>query len=570
MVLAMMLASAATATRADTLAFTLDGVAGSLKRKLTQHLATALGEKRDALEPGRIRAMHRRAPRALLDALESQGYYHASIESALTQQGADWQARYTIAAGPPVIVRTLEITVAGEAVGDSVVDAAKKDFPLAVGDRLVHARWEEGKDALERLLAERGYFDARIVRAEVRVAREAHRASAWLAFDSGPRYRFGEIQWPKIALAPDFLARYQLVAPGTPYLASEMLALQSRLNDSNYFGNVNVEPRRDLAVDGRVPIAVGLEMRPRQRYSVGAGFGTDTGPRGRAAWLRPWVNAQGHRAEVETRISAVQSSLTALYAMPSAERWTDSVDLSAQLVNEDTESKKSLRLIFGAAHLTTRFDWRETLALNYEVESFDVADNNEIAGLLVPAANWTRTWADDPVYPRNGLRVSFGLRGAHEALLSSTSFAQARLEAKYVRGFGRTRLIARTDLGAIAAEDFSKLPASERFFAGGDNSLRGFDYQALGPRNARDKVEGGRYLLLGSLEVEQEVAARWSTALFTDFGNAVNSLEDPFALSVGLGLRWHSPIGPVRLDLANGVSNPDFPWRVHFIVGPDL
>ncbi len=555
---------------ADALSLTVEGVTDDLKRDLEQHLANALGENLDKLEPGRIRAIHRRAPRALAEALQSQGYYEARIAPSLVNQGGRWEARYRVAPGPPVTVTFLELRFIGDAATDAAFKDAKASFPLAAGGRLVHARWEEGKRALDRLLADRGYFDASIARAEVRVDRHRHAARAWLTFDSGQRYHFGEVLWPQTALAPGFLSRYVLLPAGTPFLASEMLALQGRLNDSNYFGNVNVEPRRDLAEDGRVPIEVELELRPAQRYSVGAGFGTDTGPRGRAAWLRPWVNAQGHRAEVETRISAVESSLSGLYSMPSAIRWSDSIDLTTQLVNEDTDSRKSLRLTFGVAHLTTRFDWRESLGLNYEVESFDVADSSEIAGLLVPSARWTRTWADDPVFPRNGLRVSLGLRGAHSALLSSTSFAQAHLAAKYVRGLGNTRFIARTELGALAAADFDKLPASERFFAGGDNSLRGFDYQALGPRNARNKVEGGRYLLLGSLEVEQNITGRWSAAVFSDFGNSVNSLDDPVALGVGFGLRWRSPIGPVRIDLANGVSDPDFPWRVHFIVGPDL
>lgn len=555
---------------ADTLKVEITGVKGELRRNLVEHLAAVQGDELEKLSSGRIRAMHRRAPAALEEALQALGYYEAQISPDLSHEGSGWRARYLIKRGEPVRLGSLTIDLVGEAAQDEAFAERVAKFPLAVGDRVVHALWEDGKRALQRQLADRGYFDARILKAEVRVRQAQRSARAVLAIDSGPRYRFGEVLWPKTRLAPSFLARYVNITPGTPFSAREMLAFQSRLTDSNYFGSVLVEPRTDMAEDEQVPLEVELEMRPARRYSVGAGFGTDTGPRARAAWQRPWVNKRGHRAEVDLRLSQVQSTLSGLYSMPSPTRWTDSVDLTTALSNEDTDAKKSLTLRFGAAHLTTRFGWREAVGLEYAVESYDVAESGEIAGLLIPSARWTRTWTDDPIYTRDGLRLGFGLRGAHSALLSSTSFAQIRLDAKYVRALGGTRLILRSEFGAVAAENFDKLPASERFFAGGDTSLRGFDYQSLGPRTARGKVEGGRYLMLGSVEFEQKVVGNWSAAAFTDFGNALNNLSDPIACGVGVGVRWLSPVGLVRVDLANGISSADSPWRVHVVVGPDL
>ena len=555
---------------ADTLKVEITGVKGELQRNLVEHLAAVQGDELEKLSSGRIRAMHRRAPAALAEALQALGYYEAQIEPSLTHSGSNWQAHYAVTRGEPVRIGAVRIDLTGEAAQDEAFADRLQKFPLAVGDRLVHARWEDGKRALERQLADRGYFDARIVKAEVRVQRARRSARALLAIDSGPRYRFGEVLWPRTRLAPDFLSRYVSIEPGAPFSAREMLDFQARLTDSNYFGSVLVEPRTDLAEDERVPLEVELEMRPARRYSVGAGFGTDTGPRARAAWQRPWVNERGHRAEVDLRLSQVQSTLSGLYSMPRASRWTDSIDLTTELSNEDTDAKKALTLRVGAAHLTTRFGWREAVGLEYEVESYDVAESGEIAGLLVPSARWTRTWTDDPIYTRNGLRLGFGIRGAHSALLSSTSFAQIRMDAKYVRALGGTRLILRSEFGAVAAEDFDKLPASERFFAGGDTSLRGFDYQSLGPRTDKGKVEGGQYLMLGSVEVEQKIVGNWSAAAFTDVGNALNDLSDPIACGVGVGVRWLSPVGLVRVDLANGIPSADSPWRIHVVVGPDL
>jgi translocation and assembly module TamA len=479
-------------------------------------------------------------------------------------------ATYAISLGQPVRFTAFDLQLSGAAREDEAFAQAKAEFPLAIGDVLVHARWEDGKRSFERLLADRGYFDAQITKAEVRVNQRNFTARGVLTIDSGPRYGFGKVLWPKTKLATRFLQRYVSITPGEPFNAKQMLDFQSRLAESAYFGSVLVEPRRDLAEGEQVPVEVALEMRPAQRYSVGAGFGTDTGVRARASWLQPWVNQWGHRAEADARLSPVQSSLSALYSMPSAKSWTDSVDLTAQLLNEDTDVKKSLKASAGVARLSTRWGWRETLSLEYQVESYNVANESQIARTLVPSARWTRTWSDDPIYARNGLRLSFGIRGADAALLSSTTFLQIRTDAKYVRAFGDTRMIMRGEFGAVASHDFAKLPASERFFAGGDNSLRGFDYESLGPRNAEGKVEGGRFLMLGTLELERKVVGNWSGAVFSDFGNALNDLSDPIAYCVGLGVRWLSPVGLVRLDVANGISNPDFPWRIHVVVGPDL
>ena len=558
------------AAHADTLRSTLDGVDGELQRALVAHLLDSQGGETGEISAGRVRALYRRAPSVLREGLEALGYYNATLTPSLVQEGSAWRARYSIAPGAPVVVTEVRIELRGEAAEDAAFIERETAFPLQPGDRLRHAEYENGKAALRRLLADRGYFDARFVESTVNVSRSGGRARVHLVIESGPRFQIGEVRWPSIVLAPALLDRYLDFTPDAPFHARDLRALRRRLVDSNYFGNVAVTPRRDLADGLRVPLEVELEPRKSRRYAVGAGFGTDTGPRGRASYVRPWLNARGDRLETDLRVSPVQSSLGAQFTRPLPGRWTDAVTLFSRLQQEDTDTTRATRLVVGAAHLTERWGWQETVGLEYGIEGYDVADATQLARLLVPSARWTRVWADDPVYPRDGLRLAFGLRAADAALLARTSFLQARVEGKYVRAFGTTRVITRGEVGALATGSFDKLPPSERFFAGGDNSLRGFDYQQLGPRNARGKVEGGRYLALGSVELERQLRGDWSAAIFSDFGNAMDRWSDPWACGVGIGARWRSPIGMVRVDLANGVSDPDHPWRLHVTVGPDL
>ncbi|MFP5506345.1 MAG: autotransporter assembly complex protein TamA, partial [Gammaproteobacteria bacterium] len=118
-------------------------------------------------------------------------------------------------------------------------------------------------------------------------------------------------------------------------------------------------------------------------------------------------------------------------------------------------------------------------------------------------------------------------------------------------------------------DGFRELPASLRFFAGGDQSVRGYDFQELGPRDASGQVIGGKHLVFGSLEYEHRVHGNWGVAAFVDTGNAFNSTHEGLETGAGIGLRWRSPIGMVRLDLAAAVSQ-DNALRLHFTLGPDL
>ncbi len=563
-------ACAGPSASADSLSFELTGVKSALRRQLLKHLDAALGPAFEDISPGRIQALHRRAPASLGAALEALGYYRATITPSIEQDADAWRASYRVTLGDPVRVAALRVELTGAAGEDPELAGQIDEFPLATGEVFRHERYEAGKRQLERRLSDRGYFDAAFVRHEVLIDPAAGTAHIALVVDSGHRYRYGPVRWPDTVLAEDFLNRFVDFQTGAPYVAEDLLTLQSRLTDSNYFTSVTVEPRSDLAAGDRVPIDITLTPRKAQRYSFGLGFGTDTGPRARAAWQRPYINARGHRLDADLRLSPVLSSLSGGYTIPLMPAHTNALSITTSLLQENTDVSDSTRLQFGAAHLAVRHGWQETLALDYEVERFDVGNETETSRLLIPSGRWLRTWADNRIDTRRGLRLGMSLRGAQSALLSGISFAQLRVDGKFIHAIGRTRLITRAELGATAISDFDRLPVTQRFFAGGDNSLRGFDFRSLGPRNSAGKVVGGRYLALGSVELEQEIRGPWRAAVFSDFGNAVNSWSDPMAYSVGIGVRWLSPVGLVRVDVANGVTEDDRSWRLHVIVGPDL
>jgi len=137
-----------------------------------------------------------------------------------------------------------------------------------------------------------------------------------------------------------------------------------------------------------------------------------------------------------------------------------------------------------------------------------------------------------------------------------------------VASFGR--FLSRLEVGTTRIDDFNQLPASLRFFAGGDVSVRGYAYNTLGPTDATGDVIGGRHLLTGSVEYEQHIAGNWAIAAFYDAGNALDDFSDSLRKGTGLGVRWRLPIGQIRLDAARALSLPERPWRLHLYIGPDL
>jgi len=175
------------------------------------------------------------------------------------------------------------------------------------------------------------------------------------------------------------------------------------------------------------------------------------------------------------------------------------------------------------------------------------------------------------LYPSRGSRIGVDLLGSADALGSDVSFLQARLAGKWVhRVSDAGRVILRGEVGSTLVDTVEDLPASKRFYAGGDQSIRGYGFEELGPTDASGNVVGGKYLLVGSVEYERRLFGKWGAAVFYDAGNAFNAIDEGFNHGTGIGLRWNSPVGPVRIDLAVALSKPGDPLRLHFVIGPDL
>jgi translocation and assembly module TamA len=188
----------------------------------------------------------------------------------------------------------------------------------------------------------------------------------------------------------------------------------------------------------------------------------------------------------------------------------------------------------------------------------------------MPGIRFSERRYDSLIRPTRGFYYKLEARGTTESLNSDVTFAQLIGNGDLLLPLpGRFSLMMRGQAGATTVNDnFLDVPITYRFFTGGDNSVRGYAYQSLGPQNDQGDVVGGKHLLVGSVELERAIGANWGAAVFYDAGNAFDNFESlDFAQGAGLGIRYYTPVGPIRLDIARqlGVSDPEY--RFHFTVG---
>lgn len=553
------------------LAVRITGVDKKLEEELLSVVTLNRQREQPRLTTARIKGLYKRADQELKAALQARGYYKPVIHSSLDESEKGWLAKFDIQPGPPAIVKKVLIEIVGEGKADKKLDGAIKNFPLREGEKLNHADYETGKVSIENAAAEHGYFDGAWTTHEIDVDVENNSAAVRLQYDTGRRYRFGKISISDTVITHDLLTRMLNFKTGDPYDSTLLISLAQKLKNSDYFNGVVVNPGLDALTDGQVPVDITLTPKPKNSYRIGLGYGTDTGPRLVGSWDSRYFNDRGHRIETDLRLSPVLSSLSGSYLIPYFLNRDAELGVTSSLSHEDTKARQSDSFKAGLQRLRTRWGWNETIGLTYQYESFDIADVTESSQLLIPSIGYWKSVSDDPVYTLHGYRLNGDLRGSAEGAVSDVSFIQLSLGAKYITRIGQKgRIITRANLGATAVSDFDRFPASLRFFAGGDNSIRGFAYESLGPRDDSGNAVGGRYLAVGSLEYEYRFLEKWSGAVFTDFGNAFNSFSDRFEYSAGTGLRWHSPVGLIRADVGVGISDADLPVKLHIVVGPDL
>jgi len=549
----------------------IQGLDGAVHQAALSSLTLERLKGENYLTDSLIRRFHDEAPGQITRALEPFGYYSATVEPHLETENGRYDALYIVTKGEPVRVTTLNIRLSGDGSRSSALLEQRKAFPLTKGDILVHSVYEQGKRALISTALQTGYLDARYLTSTVYVRKEDGTATIDLELETGPRFSFGKVTFDQDFLSPEYLEGFVTIREGDPFEQSALLELQRTLYDSDQFRRVEVTADRAEADGLVVPVHVILEPGPSRKFVVGIGYGTDSGPRFRAGWENRRLNRKVHRLRTDLLLTSVQSTLSGLYSVPLKRPRTDHMDYSLVLEQERIDDIRSQTATLGLSHVRLRGGSLITEYLRYLWDNYDVASDEGKRALLIPGLGYSYVRADSRINTRKGFKLDLELKGAQEGFLSKFSFLQADLRFKAIAPLWKGgRVLVRGERATTWITDFGLLPASLRYFAGGDQSVRGFAYKSLSPLDAAGDTIGGRYLVVGSVEYEHSLSRSWSAAVFSDVGNALENMSDPLERGAGVGLRWQSIVGMVRLDMAWALSREDKPWRIHLNIGPDL
>ncbi|MFW6093328.1 MAG: autotransporter assembly complex protein TamA [Pseudomonadota bacterium] len=568
----VLVAAVAPATAAAAaVAVEIAGLEGPLLQNARQFLSIRDVEDEGEVAASEVRRLHRLAPEQIREALRPFGYYRPRISSELKASDGGFRATYRVDPGEPARLRRLTIRAVGEGAEFPAVRRALETADLEPGQRLVHQRYERAKQAIFDAAYEHGFLDAAWQSSRMLVQPDRLHADIELVLDTGPRYYFGEVSIRQSVLQPRLMERFVEIAPGEPYDVARLLDLQRTLSETDYFGRVEVNAEPDRAgPDQRVPVEVVTRPAAPRRYTVSMGYGTDTGPRLGLGVLVRHVNALGHRFRANVQISEVEQAVGTRYEIPIRNVATDSLSFFASARQEEIGDADTDRFEIGASHVVSWLGFRRQLYVRAQREQFDFAgEPQRETDVVFPGVTLSRERANDLQYPTRGYSVRADLRAGVKSLLSDVSFTRYTMTAHWVRGIAAdTRLLLRAEAGMLWTSEFQRLPPSQRFFAGGDRSVRGYGYRSLGEENAAGDVLGGERLIAASLELERFFHGNYGGAVFVDVGDAFDGSPE-LKTGAGAGFRWRSPIGVVSVDLAHPFDHPDA-VRLHITIGRRL
>jgi translocation and assembly module TamA len=520
----------------------------------------------------RVERLYRNADTEIRNALQALGYYSPTVQKSFRWDDDCWVADFAIDPGKPVRYGRVAITIEGPAETDPVFLSRLAAERPEVGDILDHGEYTRFKNSLVSAAEHAGYFDADFSRSEVSVDASTRQADLEIRFDAGSKYRFGEVVFTDGILRPQLLAGYTDIEAGQPYSAKAINELYAALSGSTYFGSVSIATEPLDTATKTVPVNVRMTPANRRIWSVGGGYTTDTGPHGKLGFANRRINQRGHQLEARLFGSTVRSELNATYRWPKKDPRREWFNIAGGIQSEDTDTSAHDTYKLGVMRSKNRgAKWLETRYADLAYEDFEVADQRSTSRLFILGTSYEIARGEVLSRVLDGYRLSLDLRGASESLGSDTSFLQFRAGGKWIHSFNpRTRVLARANVGATAKQALTELPASVRFFAGGDRSVRGYDFETLGPVNDDGEVIGGSHLVTASLEFDRAFGKSWAFAVFADTGSAFNASDIELSSGVGIGLRWYSPVGPIRVDFAHPLDNPDESFRLHISLGPDL
>ncbi len=498
----------------------------------------------------------------LQTALRSEGYYDAEIALDIETGEALAQVELSVTPGPRYRLAAYNVTYVGDTTPEGAAQPALEDIGIARGMPARAPAVVAAEQGLVEFLQELGHPFARVAERRTFIDRAQSEMTVELSIDAGPRATFGPLAFSgQVEVDDGYLHNIAEWPEGEVYDRRVVRDLQRRLGNTRLFSTVNAEPAAEIADDGTLPVTVTLVEREHRSIGVAVAYSTDIGPSLELFWEHRNLMGQNERLRLSATGSLIEQTGHAAFQKPAFLRPDQDflADLKGGL--EDTEAYERLAVdALVALERPILENWRVSAGFSFGYEIIDEKAGNDderkfqLFGLPLTA---TRDTTNDPLDPTSGTRLQLSLTPytgvGDEDLFFLTTIAGG--SAYYaIDDDDRFVLAGRARVGSIVGEKAATLPASRRFFAGGGGSIRGYEYQLVGPLDDDEKPFGGTSLLELGAEVRVRVSEEIGIVPFIDGGTVYDDPwpngEETLRWAAGLGLRYFTGFGPVRLDVA--------------------
>ncbi len=548
-------------------AIDIKGANAALEENLRAHMGGI-----DDAEFKNPRLLERRLDGVITESTQALGYYHSEWVISLRSK----KVLVELTPGPPITLLEPEISVISKPDDRALFAKIIESSDIVAGQQLDHSKYDALKKQLMQQAKRFGFFDAVYKSSELLVDVANNTAKIKLILESGERYYFGGVSFEGSQLSHEFMSRIPVFKEGDDFDAEVLANFRRDLYATGYFSQVTVGTEQVLVgAEHRVNLHVKMEDASQHHFEVGFGLDTDNGPRVRLNWDMPLVGEQGHSWRSKLEVSEPTQEISGTYRIPLEQPLIHFLLFDSGYIREKIETTESSLVETGISRLNLKENnWQHRYGVNVDFEKYRQGsdDWNEVF-YLVPGVSWMKSEFGKGGDSSHGYRLWLAFEGSTVLLGSDANFVKAHFGARWLTPLWEStaRMLVRAELGAIDTSNILELPVSRRFYTGGDQTIRGYEYHSVATRDDEGELVGGSYLNVASLEFSERITDRWRGAVFADTGRAYNHNDEPFSSSVGLGVRWLSVIGEVRVDLAHPLDNQkETPIRLHLSMGPPL
>ncbi len=556
----------------------IDGIPDrELRRELEAVSVMRTLRDRPPVSDVQLRRRARRDPPLFQEVLRSRGFYAAEIETVYELDRRRPRVRFRVDPGELYTLRHVRIVDAdsGEFLSRPDRDelGLQTDAPAAAG-RILDAE----ERLLMRLRAEGRPFPE-VVDREGIVVHAAGAVDVTFRVRRGELMSFGTVTFEGLERTESSALERKIPwRRGDPYDGDLVRKARRRFMDADLFSTLRVLTVEEPDGEGLLPIRVEVTERKPRSVTLAGGYRNDQGWWSLAGWEHRNFLRRGERLSVEYGVSEEGFGGEIVFRRPDVRRVDQSLTLRATQEVEDTRAYASERFgLLGVFDRPLRWGWHGDAGLGYQYSSVSDAQGTRDFSLLYVPAGLSRDGSDDALDPRSGYRISFSAAPYVDVPDGELFFVKSRVSGTLYQRLLRSPEIdwaGRAGIGVIVGESRNAVPTDERFFSGGGGSLRGYPYQTVGP--LEDGVPtGGRAMVLLSQELRWRLGDTFGITAFLDGGAVTeeawfDDTVDDFRWGAGLGIRYFTPVGPLRLDVAaplNRRRGIDDPWQFYVSLG---